>query len=175
MRSHPLLCAAWGEDFKFLPAKPGSKPSQQVVLLCVPTTFHLHHHPSTAGVHFEVQANWVSLPCLTNWVSLPFLPTCAFQSLHLVTQLLPDSRAWTPRWGHCHPLRALCSPWCCSTALPWHCRSQLCPRGGYFSLAPLAWWNPPGSGFSSAQQKQRHQQKQSRAFFIPMQLLDGVT
>lgn len=127
-----------------------------------PPHSQLHRHPSTAGAHLEVQTIWVSLPCF---------PACAFES------------TWWPSFWHHGGVTAIPSelcvpPWCCSTAPPWQsgaCRSQLCPRGGYFSLAPLAWWNPPGSGFCSAQQKQRHQQKQSQAFFIPMQLLDGVT
>lgn len=150
VRSHPLPgVRIWGE--------PGSKPSQHVVSFVFPAHFLLHPHPCTAGVYSEMQTNGFLFPVL--WLS--------GESLHLVTSF------WqTPERGHTsagvtfHPPRALCL----SLVLKHSSSLQ-----GWLFQSPLAWCSPPGRGFCSAQHKQRHQQKQSWAFFIPMQVLDGVT
>lgn len=173
--------AAWGEDFTCLPAEPGSKLSQHVMILCVPNTF-----PAAAAASLHSRCLFRNAG---KWVSLPVCKLCGFQ-VGEPTLGDPPSFWQTPECGHTsggvtfHPVQSFVFVFGAEPQLFPAVSGSRCPAGvscalgwlfQYFSLPPLAWWDPPGSGFCSAQQEQRHQQKQSRAFFIPMQVLDRVT
>lgn len=133
---------AWLRIFSVFLQNQAPNPLSMSPSLVFPKHFLLHQHPSTAGVCFEVQTNEFLVKCRQ---------IISGERLPLVTQPLTGSWAWTHRWwGH--------SPSTQSFVFLFGAGPQLfpavsalqesaVPTGGYFSLPPLAWCNPPGSGF----------------------------
>lgn len=136
VRSHPLLCAAWGEDLKYFPAEPGSKPSWHVVIFCAPNTL-----PAALPSLHSRCLSWSA----DKWVSLSVCKLLAFR--------------WEPALGDPASERLLSvgtqvmeslsihselcvSLWCWSTALP----SQSVAAGALQeSAVPMGWLFQSGS------------------------------
>lgn len=135
--------AAWGEDFTCLPAEPGSKLSQHVMILCVPNTF-----PAAAAASLHSRCLFRNAG---KWVSLLFANFVAFrwESLHLVIHPASDrllsvdtqvvgslsiqSRALCLSLvlNHSSSLQSVAAGALQESAVPW---------GGYFSISVCLPW-----------------------------------